>query len=142
MKSIKQILHSKALNIISVEPESFVLQALQLMSKYNIGALPVVHGLDLVGILSERDYARKIALQGRSSTDTLVKDIMTPSVVTVGFNHSVQDCMALMSTKHIRHLPVIDAGKLIGILSIGDLVKEVIEEQQFQISQLESYIKS
>ena len=110
------------------------------MAEREIGALPVVANGKLAGILSERDYARKVVLQGKSSRDTPVREIMTSRVVCVGPQRTVDECMALMTEKRIRHLPVIEHGELIGLLSIGDLVKETISEQQFVIAQLESYI--
>lgn len=140
MKSIAQILEGKSLEIISVRPGDSVLVALEVMSAYNIGALPVVEAGQLVGIFSERDYARKVALKGLTSAVTEVREIMTGQVMCASLEHSVMECMALMTDKHIRHLPVMDKNQLVGMLSIGDLVKTIIEDQQFQIEQLESYI--
>jgi CBS domain-containing protein len=140
MKTITQILQAKGHEIITVRPADSVLVALEVMAAYNIGALPVVEGGQLVGIFSERDYARKVALKGLTSAVTEVRDIMTSQVLCANLQHSVMDCMALMTDKHIRHLPVMDQGQLAGMLSIGDLVKTIIEDQQFQIQQLESYI--
>ena len=136
MKTIAQILQNKSPEIITVRPTDSVFVALQVMASYNVGALPVVStDGGLVGIFSERDYARKVALKGMKSESTEVRDIMTMGM-------SVMDCMELMSDKKIRHLPVMDGRELLGILSIGDLVKAIIEAQQFQIQQLEQYIKS
>ena len=126
MKTVRQLLQGKQFNVYTVEPDVPVIAALRLMAEHGIGALPVVAGGRLEGILSERDYARKIVLQGRSSHDTLVSEIMTARVVCVGPQRTVEECMALMTEKRIRHLPVIENGKLTGLLSIGDLVKETI----------------
>ncbi len=140
MKTIAQILESKEREIITVRPGDSVLVALEVMAAYNIGAVPVLENGQLVGIFSERDYARKVALKGLTSAVTEVRDIMTANVHCVELQQSVMDCMAMMTDKHIRHLPVMDNGALVGMLSIGDLVKTIIEDQQFQIQQLESYI--
>lgn len=140
MKTIAQILEGKSREIVSVRPGDSVLVALEVMAAYNIGALPVVEGGRLVGIFSERDYARKVALKGLTSALTEVQEIMTGQVLCASLEHSVMECMALMSDKHIRHLPVMEGDRLVGMLSIGDLVKTIIEDQQFQIEQLEAYI--
>jgi CBS domain-containing protein len=140
MKTVRQLMQGKASAVHTIGPEAPVIDALRLMAEHGIGALPVLDRGKLAGILSERDYARKVVLLGRSSQDTPVRDIMTSRVVCVGPQRTVEECMALMTDKRIRHLPVIEHGELIGLLSIGDLVKEVISEQQFLISQLESYI--
>lgn len=140
MKTISQILASKSREIITVRPKDSVLVALEVLAAYNVGALPVVEQDRLVGIFSERDYARKVALKGLTSGTTEVCDIMTGQVLCANPGMSVMACMALMTDKHIRHLPVLDGGQLVGMLSIGDLVKAIIEDQQFQIEQLEAYI--
>lgn len=140
MKTIAQILESKAHEIISIRPKDSVLVALEVLAAYNIGALPVVEDDRLVGIFSERDYARKVALKGLTSATTEVREIMTCEVLCATLEQSVMDCMGVMTEKHIRHLPVLDGGQLAGMLSIGDLVKAIIEDQQFQIQQLEAYI--
>lgn len=140
MKTIAQVLQSKPHEIITIRPSDSVLVALEVLAAYNIGALPVVSDGKVVGIFSERDYARKVALKGLTSAITEISDIMTSNVICVDLTHSVLDCMGLMTEKHIRHLPVLDKGELVGVLSIGDLVKVIIEDQQFQIQQLESYI--
>ena len=119
-----------------------MLDALKLMAEKNVGALLVMDGEKIAGIITERDYARKIILRGRSSKDTPVHDIMTSSVMCVRPEQTSEECMMLMTEKHIRHLPVMEHGKVIGILSIGDLVKRVIEEQQQEIEQLQRYIAS
>jgi len=142
MKTIKQLLQSKPGGLCTIGPDANVFDALKLMAEKNIGALLVVKNDKLVGIISERDYARKVVLQGKSSHATPVREIMTERAVCVRPDNTVEECMALMTDKHIRHLPVIEDEKLIGVLSIGDLVKETISEQQFVIQQLESYIHS
>lgn len=140
MKTIAQILDSKPHEIIIIRPGDSVLVALEVLAAYNIGALPVVSDDQVVGIFSERDYARKVALKGLTSAVTEIGDIMTSRVFCADIRDSVLDCMSLMTEKRIRHLPVLDKGELVGMLSIGDLVKTIIEDQQFQIQQLESYI--
>lgn len=140
MKTIAQILDSKPREIITIRPGDSVLVALEVLAAYNIGALPVVNDGKVVGIFSERDYARKVALKGLTSAITEIDDIMTSSVVCADIKDSVLDCMGVMTEKRIRHLPVLEQGELVGMLSIGDLVKTIIEDQQFQIQQLESYI--
>jgi len=142
MKTVGQLLHSKSREIYSVTPEASVLDAIRMMSEKSVGALLVMDQGRLAGIVSERDYARKVILHGKSSHDTPVRDIMTRKLVTVNPTHTVEDCMTLMTANRVRHLPVVDAGALAGVLSIGDLVKEVIAEQQETIRQLESYIHS
>ena len=140
MKTIAQILESKDREIISIRPTDAVLVALEALAAYRIGALPVVDEGRPVGIFSERDYARKVALKGLTSALTEVREIMTSKVHCASLQQSVIDCMGMMTDKHIRHLPVLDGGQLVGMLSIGDLVKAIIEDQQFQIQQLEAYI--
>lgn len=140
MRSVADLLHDKGNQVWAVAPDQTVLDALKLMAEKEVGALLVTSGDQVVGIVSERDYARKIVLKGKSSETTPVGDVMSSEITSVSPQQSVQECMALMTDKRIRHLPVIDRGKLVGILSIGDLVKAVIEDQQFTISQLEHYI--
>ena len=142
MKTVSHLLKDKSAEIITVRPNDSVYVALQVMATYNVGALPVMSGEGLVGIFSERDYARKVALKGLKSESTEVHEVMTSGVICADLSMSVLDCMQLMSSKKIRHLPLMDQKQLIGILSIGDLVKAIIEAQQFQIEQLEQYIKS
>lgn len=142
MKSLKQLLDAKGNQVYSIGPEAKVIEALQLMAQKDIGALVVMEGTRIVGILSERDYARKVILHGRSSQDVPVRDIMTSDVITVDPTKSVEECMALVTARRIRHLPVCEGERLIGVLSIGDLVKETIAEQEQTIRQLESYIHS
>ena len=140
MKTLKQLLESKPQGILTIAPEARVFDALKLMAEKNVGALLVMDAGRLTGIITERDYARKVILKGKSSLETPVREVMTDAVLCVHPDQSVEECMALMTDKRIRHLPVMDGGKLIGVLSIGDLVKETISEQQFMIKQLESYI--
>ena len=142
MKTIRQLLEAKGAAVYSVGPDLRVFEALKLMAERDVGALVVLEDNRLVGILSERDYARKVILHGKSSHDIPVREIMTGKVVTVQPSNTVEDCMAVMTSRRIRHLPVVDGQRLIGILSIGDLVKEVIADQEQTIKQLESYIRS
>jgi CBS domain-containing protein len=143
MKTLRQLLADKQQTLAVVSPKDSVFHALQLMADHNVGAVLVLDGEQLVGLLSERDYARKIVLQGKTSKEATVQDIMSDKVLYVGLEHSIDQCMAIMSEKHFRHLPVLDAAQqVVGIISIGDLVKETISEQQFIIKQLESYINS
>ncbi len=144
MKTARQLLEIKGSEILSTSPDATVFEALGVMADKRVGALVVMAGDQLVGIFSERDYARGIVLKGKSSKDTPVSDIMTPQecLITVGPQETVENCLALISNKRIRHLPVLENGKMLGVLSIGDLVKETIEYQKFLIGQLESYIKS
>ena len=142
MTTVSALLDAKGRTIHSVQPESSVLDAIRLMADHHVGALLVMKGAALEGIVSERDYARKVILRGRSSADTPVRDIMSSPVLTVGPDDTVQKCMQLVTERRVRHLPVLDAGRVVGVVSIGDLVKAVIAEQQQQIEQLESYIHS
>jgi CBS domain-containing protein len=144
MKTIHQLLQSKGGPTLSVPSSSTVYDALVIMAEKHIGALLVIDDGKLTGIFSERDYARGIVLKGKSSKNTPVSDIMTPRslLITVTPDYTVDECLNLVSNKRIRHLPVMEGEKVVGILSIGDLVKEVIEHQQFLINQLENYIKS
>jgi len=141
MKSVAQVLKAKAdPTIYTIAPTASVFEAVKQMAENNIGALVVMEGEKIVGIITERDYARKIVLMARSSEDTPVRDIMTASAMYVSPAHRSDECMALMTENRVRHLLVIDKGKLIGIVSIGDLVKATISEQKFIIQQLEHYI--
>jgi CBS domain-containing protein len=142
MKTVRQLLQAKGGQIYAIAPDARVFDALKLMAEKNVGALVVTEGGRLAGIISERDYARKVILLSRSSHDIAVREIMTEKVLTVQPGQTVEECMALMTEKRIRHLPVTDGERLIGVLSIGDLVKEVIAEQEATIKQLESYIHS
>lgn len=138
--SIRDILRGKGMTVHSTSPNETVFDALQTMSDANVGALVVLEDSKLVGIVSERDYARKVVLKGRTSPDTQVRDIMSSKVVCATPEQTVQECMATMTTKAIRHLPVLENKSVIGVVSIGDLVKAIIGEQQFMIEQLENYI--
>lgn len=141
MTTAAQILKSKAdQRVATIRPETSVIEAVKMMAERNVGALVVLEGEKIVGVISERDYARKVALMGRSSRDTPVRDIMTAPVMTVRPNQTNEECMALMTENRLRHLPVIDAGRMIGVVSIGDLVKDIISEQKEIIQQLEHYI--
>ena len=140
IKTIREILDNKSHQIWSVSPDTKIFEALQLMAEKNIGALVVLNGDKLVGIISERDYARKVALKGKTSKETPIRDIMTPKVLYVTPEKTAEDCMALMIEKRIRHLPVYKQDKLIGVVSIGDVVKAVIEEKKIAIEHLENYI--
>lgn len=141
MKTLRQLLAGKRKTLSVVSPNDTVFHALKLMAEHDVGALLVLDGEQLVGLLSERDYARKIALLGKTSREALVRDIMSDKVLYVGLDHSVSECMAVMTDKRFRHLPVLDGDQqVVGIVSIGDLVKETIAEQQFIIKQLENYI--
>ncbi|MBK7355389.1 CBS domain-containing protein [Propionivibrio sp.] len=143
MKTLKQLIESKSKKLATVSPKDTVLHALEIMAEHDVGALIVLDGLRLAGMFSERDYARKVILQGKVSVYTKVSDIMTDKVISVTMNHTVEQCLAIMSEKHFRHLPVLDdEGLVVGIISIGDMVKEMISQQQFIIDQLESYISS
>lgn len=142
MKLVKHLLEDKGHQVLSIGPEATVREAIRLMAERSIGALLVTDGERLVGIMSERDYARKVILKGRASDDTPVRDIMTAEVVTARSQDTVQQCLQRMNDRRIRHLPVVDDGVLNGVISIGDLVKAVIAEQQATIEQLEQYISS
>ena len=140
MKTLKQLLEAKGREVYTIEPGARVFDALKMMADKGVGALMVTEGGRIAGVVSERDYARKVILHGKSSHELQVRDIMTGKVITVHPGQSVEECMALMTEKRIRHLPVTEGELLIGVLSIGDLVKEVIAEQRQTIEQLESYI--
>lgn len=140
MTTVNDLLRDKPSEIWTVAPDDSVYDALQLMADKNVGAVLVLEGGRLVGLLSERDYARKLALENRTSRDTSVRDVMTQRVAIVSPNKDIEECMALMTDKHVRHLPVMDNDKLVGLVSIGDLVKGVIAEKKFMIEQLEQYI--
>lgn len=140
MATVNDILRGKGQDIWAVDPEETVLNALKLMADKGIGAVMVMTDGQVRGILSERDYARKVVLQGRSSANTPVKEIMTSRVFAVTPSHSVEDCMSLMTEKRIRHLPVMDESKLVGVISIGDVVKMMLTEKSLIIDQLTNYI--
>ena len=140
MKSVKQILQGKEGEVWKVTPDTTVFDALELMAEKNIGALLVLEADKLIGIFSERDYARKVILKGKASKNTAVKEIMSTKVLHVGPDQSIEECMALMTDKRIRHLPVLAGDELLGIISIGDVVKAIISEQEITIHWLEKYI--
>jgi CBS domain-containing protein len=141
MIRISQILQNKAINALySVQTDNTVYEALVLMAEKNIGAVLVIDGGELVGIFSERDYARKVILKGRHSDDTTIGDVMTPNVITIAPEATLETCMEIMSEKHIRHLPVMDTEKLVGIISINDVVSAIIRDQKAHINSLQSYI--
>jgi CBS domain-containing protein len=141
MKSVAHILKSKPdPTVYTIAPTDSVFDALKLMAEKSIGALVVTEGEAVVGIITERDYARKVILMARSSKETAVREIMTSSVMYVRPDHTNEECMVLMTENRLRHLPVMDSGRLVGLISIGDLVKDIISEQKFIIEQLEHYI--
>ncbi len=140
MKSVRQVLKDKGYAVETVAPETSVYEALQKLSNREVGALVVLEEGEICGLFSERDYARKVVLQGRSSKETQVQEIMTRRVITLEPQQTVEACMVLMTDKRIRHLPVLEDGRLIGIVSIGDIVKAMIEAQRLTIEELESYI--
>lgn len=151
MRTVRQLLEAKAPDrsrpegrpeVIAIGPGAAVIDAIRLMAEKGIGAVLVMEGAELVGILSERDYARKIVLEGRSSKDTPVRDIMTAEVVTVRPEDTADACMQLVTERRVRHLPVREGGMVVGVVSIGDLVKAVIEDQQLELDQLQRYIAS
>ena len=142
MRTVRQLLESKAPEVFAIGPDQPVLDAIKLMADKRIGALLVMQGGRMVGIVSERDYARKIVLQGRSSATTPVSEIMTGHVVSVRLDDTADRCMQLVTDRRIRHLPVLDGDAVLGVVSIGDLVKAVIEDQQVEIDQLQRYIAS
>jgi len=141
MYTVKNILEEKGHEVWTVSPEVKVITALELMREKSVGALVVIFDDKIVGILSERDYARKVILRGKSSIETPVKEIMTFQVHNVGLDTPAEECMALMSQKRVRHLPVLDGGKLVGIVSIGDVVKSIISKHSNTIDQLQNYIR-
>ena len=140
MKTVNQLLQTKGHEVWSVTPEILVFDALRLMADKNVGALLVREGDKLVGIFSERDYARKVILKGKASKDTPVKEVMSLQVFYVRPAQTIEECMALMTDRRIRHLPVLENNNVVGVISIGDVVKAIISEQEFTIKQLETYI--
>jgi len=140
MATVRDMIHKKGGEVFGISPDATVYEALQLMAKHNTGALLVMKGDDMVGILSERDCVRKVELQGRSAKDAKVSEIMTSNVITVACDQTVEECEKLMMQKSIRHLPVYDGDKLMGLVSVRDVLGEVIEMQQIMLSQLERYI--
>ncbi|MCK5669731.1 MAG: CBS domain-containing protein [Gammaproteobacteria bacterium] len=142
MNTVNQILDQKGRTVFTIEPDASVYDAIAMMADKQIGALPVMEGDKLIVLITERDYARKGFLQGRSSPDTKVREIMSDRVMVVPPELTTEECMALMTEKRIRHLPVVEDGDLVGVVSIGDMVKAIISEQRFTIEQLEHYISS
>ena len=142
MKFVSEMLKGKGRDVWTVSPDSTVYDALQVMADKNVGALMVLENDQVVGVFSERDYARKVILKGKASKDTPVSDIMSTKLVWVRPGQSIEDCMNLMTNRRIRHLAVLEEGRLIGVISIGDVVKAIISEQEFTIQQLEQYITS
>ena len=142
MRTVRQLLEAKTPEIYAIEPDAPVIEAIRLMADKRIGALLVMDGTELLGIVSERDYARKIVLQGRSSANTPVRTIMTADVITVRLDDTAEHCMQVVTEQRIRHLPVVHGGGVVGVVSIGDLVKAVIEDQQVELAQLQRYIAS
>ncbi len=140
MGKVCNILQSKSNHIISITPETIVYEALEIMVKNNVSALLVMDNQSLLGIFTERDYARKVVLRGKTSKTTLIGEIMTEDPITITPDNSVEECMRVMTNRFIRHLPVVENGTVVGIVSIGDLVKFIIEEQKFIIENLEHYI--
>ncbi len=140
MRTVRDILEKKGSTVFSVAPTATVLDALGLMAEHDVGGVLVIEGDELVGILTERDYARRVVLMGRASRDSAVTDVMTDNVVCVTPERTVSECMALMTEQRVRHLPVMDRKKLAGLVSIGDVVKATIADQEFEITQLQSYI--
>jgi len=140
MRSVQDILNSKGSEVWSVKPDDIIFDAIQLMADKNIGALLVMEEDKLIGIVTERDYARKVVLEGKSSREASINEVMTTKVLCVSPQRTINECMALMTEKRIRHLPVVDQKQVVGFLSIGDLVKAVISEQKILIDQLQNYI--
>lgn len=140
MTTIQQLLDTKGYEVLSIRPDDTVLDAIEKMADHNVGCLVVLDGKKLIGKITERHYARNVVLQGRSSPKTIVGEIMSTRVVCVGPDQSVEECMAIMTAKAVRHLPVLDKKQVIGVISIGDLVKNVISEQKYIIEQLEQYV--
>ncbi len=138
--TVNQLLNTKVSEIFSVEPDTLVIDAITLMNEKKVGALPVIKDSKLVGILSERDYTRKVILNNRSSRETMVSEIMTEDVKTVSPSQTIDECMVIMSDNHIRHLPVVNDNEPVGVLSVMDVVKNIITEKEFIIEQLEHYI--
>jgi CBS domain-containing protein len=140
MKTVGELLKTKGHEMWSISPYATVYEALEMMADRDVGALLVIENGKLVGIFSERDYARKVILKGRASKDTTVSELMTQTVLCVSTKNTLEDCMTVMTSKQIRHLPVLDNERLIGIITLGDVVKRIISEQEFTIQQLESYV--
>jgi len=140
MQTVRDILKVKGTDVWCIEPDATVFDALQRMAEKEVGALVVTEGVQVVGLISEREYARKVVLEGRTSPTTLVKEIMITPVMYIHLDQAIEECMSLMTEKRTRHLPVIEDGKLVGLISIGDIVKSIIADQQFLIEQLVRYV--
>jgi CBS domain-containing protein len=140
MSTVRWLLDSKGYDIWSISPDAPVYKALELLAEKDIGALVVMDGENLVGIVSERDYARKVALRGKAAMDTAVRDIMSADVISISPGGEISQCMEIMTKEKVRHVPVVEEGKVIGMITIGDVVKAIIDRQQFMIEQLEQYI--
>jgi CBS domain-containing protein len=138
--TVSEVLKHKGANVWSIGPDATVFEAIQMLADKNVGALLVTEGARLVGIISERDYTRKVVLKGRASRDTAVKEILSGHVIHVGPSHTIEECMRLMTDHHIRHLPVLDGERIVGLVSIGDLVNWIISAQNSTIQQLQTYI--
>ncbi|CAA2137704.1 CBS domain-containing protein [Hyphomicrobium sp. ghe19] len=141
MATVRDVLEQKGREVYHIHPDASVLTALEMMAKHHIGALVVIDDGNLTGIITERDYARKIVLKGRTSPRTLVREIMSTTIICTRLDQTVEECMAIMTAKSVRHLPVLEHTTLVGLVSIGDLVKSVIADQKYIIEQLEHYIK-
>jgi CBS domain-containing protein len=141
MPTVRQVLNEKGRGVHHIRPDASVRDALTMMAEHNVGALVVLDGARLVGIITERDYARKIVLKGRTSLATLVSEIMSTRLICASLDQTVEECMAIMTAKTVRHLPVVEHEKLVGIVSIGDMVKCIIADQRFTIEQLEHYFQ-
>jgi CBS domain-containing protein len=141
MKTVGDILRAKGSEIYSISPDATVYEALSRMAEKNVGAMLVFEGSDLIGLISERDYSRKTILKGRFSKETAVREIMTTEVISVHPDDDIEECMELFTDKRVRHLPVVEEGKVVGLVSIGDIVKSVIDYKEFIIEELENYIK-
>jgi len=142
MTTIKQLLDQKGHDVLTIGPDETVFRALELMASQNVGGLVVTENGAPVGMFTERDYARSVILKGKSSASTPVRDVMSSTVISVRPDQTVDDCMGIMTDKRFRHLPVVQEGKLVGLVSIGDLVKSIIDQQEFTIEQLKGYIAS
>ncbi|MDG1162211.1 MAG: CBS domain-containing protein [Burkholderiales bacterium] len=142
MQTVRQLVNSKAHRLLSIQPDNTIYDALRKMSEHDVGALIVLQDKKLVGIFSERDYARKVILEGKTSKQTLISEIMTKQVICVSPDRTADECMALMTEKRVRHLPVIENKLVVALISIGDVVREMISDQKQTIAQLEQYIMS
>jgi CBS domain-containing protein len=140
--TVSSILEYKGHEVVAIPPGASVYEAIAVMARFEVGALPVLQDRALVGIISERDYARKVILQGRSSKETMVQEIMTPAPVTVTPSHTVDECLRIVTSRRIRHLPVLDGGEVVGIVSIGDLIRTLVSAQSYTIDQLDTYIRA